>query len=328
MEVTGTNEILFQQEQNRLAVFPIKYHNIWAMYKKMIAASWTAEEVDMSKDKIGFNKLNKDEQHFIKYILAFFATSDLIVNMNLEERFTQEVKILEAKITYDFQKMMENIHSEVYSSLIETLIEDEDEKYKLFNAVQEIECINTKAVWAKKWIESTDSFAKRLVAFAIVEGIFFSGSFCSIFWLKQYKGNIIPGLINSNEFIARDEGMHTDFACLLYSMIKNRVDQDEIHEMFEEAIIIEKNFICESLPCKLIGMSAELMSTYIEFVADRLLLNLGYSKLFDVKNPFPWMENIGLEGKTNFFEARATQYQNSNVLNVSKNKELQLDEDF
>ena len=328
MDIITSNEILFESEQHRLSVFPIKYHKIWKMYKTMQASNWTAEEVDMSKDKLGYQKLNKDEQHFIKYILAFFSTSDLIVNMNLEDRFTREVQILEAKITYDFQKMIENVHSEVYSSLIDTLIEDIEEKNTLFNAVKEIPCINIKAVWAKKWIDSTDSFAKRLVAFAIVEGIFFSGSFCSIFWLKQYKGNIIPGLINSNEFIARDEGMHTDYACLLYSMISNKVDQDEIHQMFKEAIEIEKNFICESLPCKLIGMNSDLMSKYIEFVADRLLNALGYSKLFDVKNPFPWMENISLEGKTNFFESRATQYQNSKILNKNNNKDLEIDDDF
>ena len=319
-------EYLLNPDNERLTIYPIKEEDIWKAYKKQQASFWTAEEVDFSKDYDHYIELNSNEQHFIKMILAFFSSSDTIVNMNLGERFCNDVKIREAIVVYDFQKMMENIHSEVYSLQIDNIIKDPDEKNKLFNAVKEYECIAEKAKWAIKWIESTECFGMRLIAFAIVEGVFFSGSFCSIFWLK--KRNIMPGLCKSNELISRDEGMHTNFAILLYSMLKNKIEQNKVFDMFNEAVNIECKFICESLPCAMIGMNSELMTTYIKFVADRLLLELGYEKLFNVKNPFDFMESISIEGKTNFFESRPTQYQNASVLNKSKSNMFCITEDF
>lgn len=311
-------EPLLDQENNRLTVYPIKFDDIWQSYKVMQAANWTAEEIDFNEDYEHFMKLNDKEKHFIKMILAFFAASDTIVNMNLAENFTREVMIREAIIAYEFQTMMENVHSECYSLMIDNIIKDPDEKSKCFNALKEYECIREKAEWAIKWIETKSApFAQRLVAFAIVEGVFFSGSFCAIFWLK--KRNLMPGLCDSNELIARDEGMHTQFACLLYSYISNKIDQETIHSMFEEAVEIEKRFICESLPCSLVGMNEILMYQYIQYVADRLLVQLGYSKIWNATNPFDFMESLSLEGKTNFFESRPTQYQNSHVLNKGKN---------
>jgi ribonucleotide reductase beta subunit family protein with ferritin-like domain len=308
-------ELLLNEENNRLTVYPIKYNNIWTAYKTQLAAFWTAEEIDFSNDFKDFSSLNTNEQHFIKMVLAFFAASDTLININLGERFTKEIQIREAIIAYNFQMMMENIHSEVYSLMIDNIIKDNTEKNKLFNAISEYPCIAKKALWAKKWIESSESFAQRLIAFAIVEGIFFSGSFCSIFWLK--KKNLMPGLCDSNELIARDEGMHTDFAILLYSMIENKINESIIHNMFLEAVYIEKEFICESLPCSLLGMNSVLMSQYIEFVSDRLLESLNYNKIWGTFNPFDFMESMSVEGKTNFFESRPTQYQKASVLNTS-----------
>ena len=310
-------EPLLDPANNRLTIYPIKFEDIWRKYKEMQAANWTAEEIDFSQDVSHYEKLNKDEKHFVKMILAFFAASDTIVNMNLEENFTREVQIREAIVAYEFQTSIENVHSECYSLMIDNIIKDSEEKEKCFNAIKEFECIREKAEWAIKWIEAkTVPFAQRLIAFAIVEGVFFSGSFCAIFWLK--KRNLMPGLCDSNELIARDEGMHTNFACLLYSYINNKISESEVHSMFEEAVSIEKKFICDSLPCSLVGMNNGLMQDYIKFVADRLLVELGYSKIWNVTNPFDFMESLSLEGKTNFFESRPTQYQNSHVLNKGK----------
>jgi len=311
-------EPLLDPENNRLTIYPIKFKNIWQKYKEMQAANWTAEEVDFSNDVSHYNKLNKDERHFVKMILAFFAASDTIVNMNLAENFTREVQIREAIVAYEFQTAIENVHSECYSLMIDIIIKDSIEKDKCFNAIREYQCIREKAEWALKWIEAKHiPFAQRLIAFAIVEGVFFSGSFCAIFWLK--KRNIMPGLCMSNELIARDEGMHTDFACLLYSYINKKISVETVHSMFEEAIEIERKFICESLPCSLLGMNNELMHQYIRYCADHLLVKLGYPKIWKCTNPFDFMESLSLEGKTNFFEARPTQYQNSHVLNKGKN---------
>ena len=320
------NEVLLDAENNRLTVYPIKYEQIWKMYKHQQAANWTAEEIDFSNDYTDFEKLTDNEKHFIKMVLAFFAASDTIVNINLGERFIREVQIREAIITYTYQMMMESTHSEVYSLMIDNIVRNSEEKNKLLNATKEYPCINKKAQWAQKWIESDAPFAQRLIAFAIVEGIFFSGSFCSIFWLK--KKNLMPGLCDSNELISRDEGMHTDFAVLLYSMIENKISENTVHNMFKDAVSIEKNFICESLPCSLLGMNDKLMSEYIEFVSDRLLQSLGYNKIWNTSNPFDFMESISIEGKTNFFESRPTQYQKASVLNTSNNTSFVALDDF
>lgn len=321
------NEPLLNSENNRLTVYPIQYNKIWETYKKQQAAFWTAEEIDFSNDYTDFEKLSDNEKHFIKMVLAFFAASDTIVNINLGERFLKDVQIREAIITYTYQMMMESIHSEVYSLMIDNIVRNPEEKLKLLNALTEYPCISKKAEWARKWIESDAPFAQRLIAFAIVEGIFFSGSFCSIFWIK--KKNLMPGLCDSNELIARDEGMHTDYAILLYSMIINKIDETIIHDMFKEAVTIEQEFICESLPCSLLGMNSNLMSNYIKFVADRLLLQLNYTKIWNIECPFDFMESISMEGKTNFFESRPTQYQKASVLNNSTNEtNFLLIEDF
>lgn len=319
-------EPILDPKNNRLTVYPIKYHKIWEFYKKMIASSWTVEEIEFSKDNDDFNKLSPEEQHFIKMVLAFFAGADGIVNMNLGKRFIQEVQIPEAIMAYDFQKMMENIHSETYSLQIDNIIRDDEEKEKALNAITNYPCIKRKADWAYKWIESRESFALRLIAFAIVEGVFFSGSFCAIFWLK--KKNVMPGLCDSNEFIARDEGMHTAFACLLYSMFNERIDEDIVHIMFKEAYEIEREFICDSLPCSLLGMNSDLMSQYIRFVSDLLLVSLNYNKIWNETNPFDFMESISMEGKTNFFESRPTQYQKASVLNTGRDNSFIITNDF
>lgn len=311
-------EPLLDPSEQRFTLFPIRHKDIWDCYKRQQASFWTAEELDLSKDKNDWeNKLNNDERYFVKHILAFFAGSDGLVNMNLLERFTSDVQILEAQIAYTYQASMENVHSETYSLLIDTYIDNPQEKDRLFNAIETIPCIKKKADWAMKWIKSDDLFSKRLIAFAIVEGIFFSGAFCSIYWLKT-RG-LMPGLTSSNEFIARDEGEHCSFACLLYSKIINRLDESIVHAIVKDAVDIEKEFINESLPCRLIGMNAEQMTTYIEYVTDRLLTQLGYSKIYNAVNPFDFMEKIALEGKTNFFENRPSQYQKASVMNKTKN---------
>jgi ribonucleotide reductase beta subunit family protein with ferritin-like domain len=318
-------EYLLNQENNRYTVYPIKDKEIWDAYKVMQAAFWTAEEIDLTNDWDHYQKLNENEQHFIKMVLAFFAASDTIVNINLAERFTREVEIREAIIAYQFQIMIENVHSEVYSLQIDNIIRDKPEKNKLLNAIENFPCVQKKSDWAIKWIKSDTSFAQRLIAFAIVEGIFFSGSFCAIFWIK--KKNLMPGLCDSNELISRDEGMHTDFACLLYKKINNKLDFKTVRGMFEEAVDTETEFICKSLPCSLIGMNSNLMTQYIQFVADRLLTTLGYPKIWNIDNPFDFMESISMQGVTNFFESRPTQYQNSAVLNESKGNEFDLMDD-
>ena len=305
-------------EECRLVVYPIKHEKIWEMYKKQQKCFWTADEIDFSKDYSDWEKLNENEKHFVKHILGFFAASDGIVNINLLERFLKDVNILEAQICYTWQAAIENIHNETYSLMIDTYIKDRFEKEYLLNAVKNIPCITKKAAWAIKWINDKDaSFSQRLVAFACVEGIFFSGSFCAIYWLKER--NLMPGLCLSNEFIARDEGLHCDFACLLYSMLKNRLDFETVKEMIEEVVDIETEFITESLPCKLIGMNSDLMEKYIKYVSDRLLGELGYAKIYKETNPFPFMENISLEGKTNFFEQRVSQYKKADYSDSSLN---------
>ena len=300
-------EPLLTENDNRYVMFPIVDADIWKMYKKQMDCFWRAEEIDLSKDIKHWPTLTEKEQHFVKHILAFFAASDGIVLENLGQRFMNEVQLSEARAAYGFQIMMENVHSETYSLLIDTLVKEEREKTKLFEAINNFPCIKKKADWSIKWInDKRSSFATRLIAFACVEGIFFSGSFCSIYWLK--KRGIMPGLTFSNELISRDEGMHTDFAVLLFSKLQKKPKRAKIVEIFKEAVSIEKEFICEALPCKLIGMNSKLMSQYIEFVADRLVVQLGYSKIYKTENPFDFMEMISLEGKTNFFEKRVGDY--------------------
>jgi ribonucleoside-diphosphate reductase beta chain len=320
-----TEPLLIENKQ-RFVLFPIKYNQVWEMYRKHKACFWIAEEIDLSVDLKDWEKLNESEKHFIKIVLAFFAASDGIVLENLANRFINEVQIPEVRCFYGFQIAMENIHSETYSLLIDTYIKDQNEKNKLFNAIETIDCVKKKADWALKWINNSDSFAERLVAFAAIEGIFFSGSFCSIFWLK--KRGLMPGLSYSNELISRDEGLHTDFACLLYSMINNKLEEQVIQNIICEAVQIEKEFVTDALPVGLIGMNAALMSQYIEFVADRLFAALGYSKFYLVLNPFDWMEMISLQGKTNFFEKRVGEYQKSGALTSKEQRIFTLDEDF
>jgi ribonucleotide reductase beta subunit family protein with ferritin-like domain len=303
----NSGEPLLEENPNRFVLFPIEHHDVWGMYKKMFDCMWRAEEIDFSKDMAHWEKLSEKEQHFIKMILAFFAASDGIVLENLGMRFLSEVQLPEARAAYGFQLMMENVHSETYSLLIDTYIKDDAEKKKLFEAIDNFPCIKKKADWAIKWIQDNrSSFAARLIAFACVEGIFFSGAFCSIYWLK--KRGLMPGLTFSNELISRDEGMHTDLAIMLFNKLNKKLNKTKIKDIVREAVAIEKEFICEALPCKLIGMNSKLMSQYIEFVADRLLVQLGCTKEFKSENPFDFMEMISLEGKTNFFEKRVSEY--------------------
>ena len=305
-------EDMLQETEKRFVLFPIEHSDVWLMYKKAQASFWTAEEIDLAHDYIDYEKLTGDEQHFVKHVLAFFAASDGIVNENLVERFCSEVQWPEARSFYGFQIMIENVHSETYSLLIDTFVKDKAEKLSLFNALETVPCVRKKADWALKWINNSARFAERLVAFAVVEGIFFSGSFCAVFWLK--KRGLMPGLTFSNELISRDEGMHCDFACLLYSKLEHKLTDDELHAIIREAVDHEKEFIIEALPCALIGMNSNMMGQYIEFVSDRLLVALGAPKLYGVKNPFDWMELISLQGKTNFFEKRVAEYQKANVM--------------
>jgi ribonucleotide reductase beta subunit family protein with ferritin-like domain len=300
-------EPLLAEDPNRYVMFPIQDQSIWSMYKKQVDCFWRAEEVDLSKDLISWATLNKDEQYFIKMIIAFFAASDGIVVENLGMRFMSEVQLSEARAFYGFQIAMENIHSEMYSLLIDTYIKENDEKQKLFNALNNFPCIKKKADWAIKWInDKRSSFATRLLAFACVEGIFFSGAFCSIYWLK--KRGKMPGLTFSNELISRDEALHTEFAILLYKKLTKKLPKKKVIEIIKEAVEIEKEFICEALPCRLVSMNSKLMSQYIEFVADRLILQIGHEKIYNVSNPFDFMEMISIEGKTNFFEKRVGEY--------------------
>ncbi len=322
------DEPILRENKDRFVIFPIKHNDIWQFYKKAEASFWTAEEVDLSPDISDWqNKLNADERYFISHVLAFFAASDGIVNENLAINFLQEVQYPEARCFYGFQIMIENIHSEMYSLLIDTYIKDSVEKDRLLRAVDTIPCVQKKAEWALRWI-GQGSFAERLIAFAAVEGIFFSGSFCSIFWLK--KRGLMTGLTFSNELISRDEGLHCDFACLLYQQhIQNPLPEAQVKEIIAHAVEIEKEFVSEALPVRLIGMNADLMCQYIEFVADRLLLALGCSKIWNATNPFDFMELISLQGKTNFFERRVGEYQKSGVANQDKSaNNFSLEEDF
>lgn len=320
-------EPILEPNENRFVLFPIQHDDIWSFYKRAEASFWTAEEIDLSPDLIDWeNKLNDNERHFVKHVLAFFAASDGIVNENLAENFLSEVQYTEAKFFYGFQIAMENVHSETYSLLIDTYIKDTADKNYLFNAIDTMDCVRKKADWALRWIEQ-GNFAERLVAFAAVEGIFFSGSFCSIFWLK--KRGLMPGLSFSNELISRDEGLHCDFACLLYNNhVVNKLSKDQIKEIILDAVAIEKEFILDALPVKLIGMNSDLMSQYIEFVADRLLQELGNDKEFNVSNPFDFMDMISIQGKTNFFEKRVGEYQKAGVLDGKNNQDFTIDEDF
>ena len=319
-------ELLLRENKDRFVILPINYPKIWEMYKKHEASFWTAEEIDLGDDMKDWNAMNDGERHFISHILAFFAASDGIVNENLAVNFMSEVQLPEARCFYGFQIMMENIHSETYALLIDTYIKDTTEKNRLFHAIETVPCVKKKGEWALKWIEN-GTFAERLVAFAAVEGIFFSGSFCSIFWLK--KRGLMPGLTFSNELISRDEGMHCEFACLLYGMLKNKLSAEAVTKIIADAVEIEKEFISDALPVSLIGMNAKLMSQYIEFVADRWLGELGYDKLYGASNPFDFMEMISLQGKTNFFEKRVGDYQKSGVLSSdAKSQSFSRDEDF
>lgn len=318
-------EPLLRENPGRFVLFPIKYPDIFKKYKEAESSIWTMEEIDLGSDLKDWDALNDDERHFIKHVLAFFAASDGIVLENLAARFMNDVKIPEARCFYGFQIAMENIHSETYSVLIETYIRDTAEKQRLFDAVDTIPCIQQKAAWAVNWITSSESFAERLVAFAAVEGIFFSGSFCAIFWMK--KRGLMPGLTFSNELISRDEGLHTDFACLLYERhLINKLSQKRVAEIICSAVTIEKEFITGALPVRLIGMNQTLMTQYIEFVADRLFVALGHDKVYNVTNPFDFMEMISLQGKTNFFEKKVGEYQKAGVMN--EGKVFALDQDF
>jgi ribonucleoside-diphosphate reductase subunit M2 len=317
-------EPLLAPDDNRFVMFPIKYEDIWQMYKKQVDCFWRAEEIDLTKDLTNWESLNTDERYFISMILAFFAASDGIVLENLATRFMNDVQVSEARAFYGFQIAMENIHSQTYSLLIETYIKDKEEKHKLFNAIENFPCIKKKSDWAQKWIhDNRSSFATRLVAFACVEGIFFSGAFCSIYWLK--KRGLMPGLTFSNELISRDEALHCEFAILLYSKLLKKIDKARIHEIIKEAVEIESEFICEALPCKLIGMNSTLMTQYIQFVADRLCVQLGYKKIYNVINPFDFMELISLEGKTNFFERKLSEY---SLANKQNDNAFEFNEDF
>jgi ribonucleoside-diphosphate reductase beta chain len=321
-------EPLLTETKNRHVIFPIQYDDVWSMYKKHVSTYWTVEEIDFSKDGKDWDTLTHDEQYFIKNVLAFFAASDGIVNENLVLNFMSEIKVPEVLAFYSFQNAIETVHSETYSLLIDTYIKDEIEKNRLLNAVETIPCIKKKADWAMKWINSTDdNFATRLIAFACIEGIFFSGAFCSIYWLKE-RG-VMHGLTFSNELISRDESLHTEFAILLYSHIVNKLSEEKVHEIIKDAVTIEKEFIIESLPCRLLGMNSELMSQYIEFVSDRIAVQLGYNKIYNIVNPFDFMDRIGLEDKQNFFEVRVSNYSKAELHNTENSTlEFDMTDDF
>merc|ERR1711862_392533 len=303
---------LLKENPHRWVMFPIQHPQIWEMYKKHEASFWTAEEIDLSQDTKDWDSLTINERHFIKHVLAFFAASDGIVLENLSGQFSVEIQLPEARAFYGFQMAMENIHSETYSLLIEQYIKDPTEKDQLFDAIHTMPAVLEKATWAVQWMNEENSFAERLVAFAAVEGILFSGSFRAIYWLK--KRGLMPGLSFSNELISRDEGLHAEFACLIYSLLQHKLPEDVVHDIIRGAVDVERKFICEALSCDLIGMNSELMTKYIEFVADRLLTALGHSKIFNATNPFDWMELISLQGKTNFFEKRVGEYQKAGVM--------------
>lgn len=327
VEKTNTYEPILAENPDRFVLFPIKHNTIWEWYKKSVASFWTVEEVDLTQDMNDWeNKLTDNDRKFIKHVLAFFAASDGIVNENLVLNFMREVQVPEARCFYGFQVAIENIHAEMYSLLIDTYIKDPKEKDFLFNALQNLECVSKKGQWALRWIDNAPSFAHRLIAFAAVEGIFFSGSFCSIYWLK--KRGLMPGLTFSNELISRDEGMHCDFACLLYSMLEHKLDPSEVKAIITEAVEFEKEFVTDALPVSLIGMNAELMGQYIEFVADRLLMSLGCEKVYDTANPFSWMDMISIQGKTNFFEKRVGDYAKAGVMTKREDQVFSMEAEF
>ena len=321
-------EAILQDNENRYVLLPIKHPQLWELYKRAQSSFWVPEEIDLKSDYDDFmNKMTENERHFIKNILAFFAASDFIINENLSERFMQEVQIPEAKCFYAFQEAIESIHSESYALLLDTLIRDPAEKYKALHAIETIPCIKRKADWSRKWIaDQTSSFAKRLVCFAIVEGVHFSGSFCALYWLR--KRNLMQGVTFSNSLISRDESLHTEFATVLYNMLENKLDDDEIHGIMKEAVDIETEFICDSIPCALIGMSSPKMAEYIQFVADRLLSQLGHPKLFNAKNPFDFMDMISMQSKTSFFESREHNYSRAYVGVEGVDSEYGTDADF
>ncbi len=323
----SNKELILTETNDRFVLFPIQHDAIWNMRKQALACFWTTDEIDLEADLVDWKtKLNDDERLFIKHVLAFFAASDGIVNENLVLNFYKDVQIAEARSFYSAQIQIEDIHAEAYSLLIDTYISDTQEKNDLFKAMNTLPCVQKKATWALKWIDEAPSFAHRLIAFAAVEGIFFSGSFCAIYWLK--KRGLMPGLTFSNELISRDEGMHCDFACLLYSMLDNKLDPKELEGIITEAVEFEKEFVTDALPVSLIGMNASLMTEYIEFVADRLLVSLGNEKVYNTQNPFPWMDLISLQGKTNFFEKRVGDYQKAGVMASREKQTFSLDEDF
>jgi len=323
-------EPILSEDNQRFTFYPVKYPSLIELYKVQLAAFWKPEEIDFSKDFDDFQTLNEDEQFFIKRVLAFFAASDGIVNFNLSTRFLQEIKIMEAIVTYTFQMMMENIHSESYSIMLDNLIKNKEEKEYLFNSIKTVDSVKLISDWAMKWIDSDLSFAHRVIAFAVVEGVFFSGAFASIFWIKKYKSQgrlFLEGLIKSNEFIARDEGLHVKFACEIYSLLNNKLSSEVVYKIIDEGVQISKIFFSDALPIRLIGMNNESMSDYIEYIADRLLVDLGYKKNYNKSNPFGFMETIGLTGKTNFFESRPTEYQSAHVLaDKVENKHAILDD--
>ncbi|GIX62691.1 ribonucleotide reductase small subunit, putative [Babesia caballi] len=338
MKELESDEFILVEDKSRTALFPIKYPQFWEWYKKAQASFWTAEEIDLSADLKDWDNLTSGEMHFIKNVLAFFAASDGIVLENLALKFLKEVKLPEAKFFYSFQITVENIHSETYSLLIEQYIKNEAEKDRLFRAVETIDAVRDKAIWAAKWMTNEKSFAERIVAYAAVEGIFFSGSFCAIFWLK--KRGLMPGLTFSNELISRDEGLHADFGCFLYKNLKHKLPEERVQQIIKEAVVVERVFICDSLPCDLIGMNsgscaavahavvAVVMTQYIEFVADRLLQALGVPAVYKVKNPFDWMDLISVQGKTNFFEKRVGEYQKSGIMANQEEQKFATDADF
>lgn len=326
-------EPILNEENRRFTLYPIKYPGIFELYKKQLSAFWKAEEIDFSNDYDDYLQLNDDEKHFIEMNLAFFAASDGIVNFNLSSRFLNDIKIMEGIVAYTYQMMMENVHSEVYSLMLDNIVKEPEKRRHLFNSIETVESVKMMADWAFKWIQSEKSFAHRVIAFATIEGVFFSGAFASIFWLKKYKSSgkrFLDGLIKSNEFIARDEGLHTDFACAIYSLLNYKLKFEEVTEIISEGVEIAKNFIGDALPVRLIGMNEGMMREYIEYVADRLIVALGYQKIYNSKNPFSFMETIGMVQKTNFFETRPTEYQSAHVFNKKEggNNTIKVDDDF
>jgi ribonucleotide reductase beta subunit family protein with ferritin-like domain len=325
-------EPILNSNNSRFTIYPIEYNNIWKLYQQQMACMWKAQEVDFSKDYEDFNTLDKDVQHFIKMILSFFASSDGIINLNLSERFMKDIQIIEAKVAYTFQMTMEWVHAESYSLMLDNIIRDPIEKKKLFDSISTVESVKMISEWAMEWIDSDLSFHHRIIAFAVVEGIMFSGAFAAIFWLKKYMSNgrlFMQGLIKSNEFIARDEGLHTLFACEIYSLLQNKLSYEDVLKIVTKGADIAKIFMRDALPVKLIGMNNESMSEYIEYVSDRLLVSLGYPKYYNTKNPFVFMETIGMLQKTNFFESRPTEYQSAHVFNDDdKNKEWNISDEF